>query len=151
MHVLAATDSTGYKIVLLLHVITAVVAFAPAFMSYAVARAADAGDRGAADALVNGLQRLAIPAMVIAGVLGYGLVGMSDKVFTMSQAWVSIAGVAWIALIAVSVFLTRPAAKALAAGAEGARQKVMMSTGITHLLFVVLLVMMVFKPGAPGS
>ena len=147
MTVLAAVDSTGYKVVLLLHVITAVVAFAPAFMTYAVARAAEKGDRGAADALATGLQRLAIPAMVLVGILGYGLVGMSDKVFTMSQAWVSVAGVAWIALIAVTVFLTRPAVRALASGVEGARQKVMMSTGITHLLFVVLIVMMVFKPG----
>lgn len=147
MTVLAAVDSTGYKIVLLLHVITAVVAFAPAFMTYAVARAADNGDKGAADALVTGLQRLAIPAMVLAGILGYGLVGMSDKVFTMSAPWVSIAGLAWIALLLVTIFLTRPAVKALAAGVDGARQKVMMSTGITHLLFVVLLVMMVFKPG----
>lgn len=148
MSILAAVDSTGYKIVLLLHVVTAVVAFAPAFMSYAVARAVEKGDRGAAEVLVNGLQRLALPAMVLVGILGYGLVGMSDKQFTMSQAWVSVAGVAWIALILVTVFLTSPAAKALAAGTDGARSKLMMSTGITHLLFVVLIVMMVFKPGA---
>lgn len=149
MTVLAAVDSTGYKIVLLLHVVFAVVAFAPAFMTFVLARSAEKGGAGSAEALAEGVQRLAVPAMAITGILGYGLVGMSDKVFTMSQAWVSIAGVAWIAILAVSFFLTRPAAKALAAGVEGAKSKVMMSTGITHLLFVVLIVMMVFKPGAP--
>ena len=148
MNVLAAVDSTGYKIVLLLHVVCAVVAFAPAFMTFLLSRAAQKGDPGAGAVLAEGLQRLALPAMGLAGVLGYGLVGMSDKQFAMSQAWVSVAGVAWLALLAVTAFLTRPAAKALAAGVESARSKVMMSTGITHLLFLVLIAMMVFKPGA---
>ena len=148
MTVLAAVDSTGYKIVLLLHVVCAVVAFAPAFMTFLLSRAAEKGDQGAGAVLAEGLQRLALPAMGLAGVLGYGLVGMSGKQYAMSQAWVSIAGVAWLALLAVTVFLTRPAAKALAAGVESARSKVMMSTGITHLLFLVLIAMMVFKPGA---
>lgn len=148
MTVLAAVDSTGYKIVLVLHLVTAVVAFAPAFMAFAVARSA-ANDKGAAEPLVTGVQRLAIPAMILTGVLGFGLAGMSDKLYKVSQTWLSVAAVCWVALVIVALAMVRPAAKALAAGAEGARQKLMASVGLTHLLFLVTIVMMVFKPGAP--
>jgi len=148
MSVLAAYMSTGYKIVLVLHLVTAVVAFAPAFMAFAVSRAA-ATDKGAATPLVEGVQRLAIPAMVLTGVLGFGLAGMSDKLYKVSQTWLSVAAVCWVALVVVALLVVRPAAKALAAGTEGARQKLMAGVGITHLLFLITIVMMVFKPGAP--
>lgn len=146
MTTIAAIGSTGYNIVLLLHIVTAVVAFAPAFMTFAVSRAA-VTDRGAAGPLVVGIERLAIPSMIITGVLGFGLAGMSDKVYKVSQTWLSVAAVAWVLLVVVAVLVVRPAAKALAAGTEGARQKLMMGTGITHALFLLTIVMMVFKPG----
>lgn len=148
MTVFAAVDSTGYKIVLVLHLVTAVVAFAPAFMAFAVARTA-ATDKTAAEPLVAGVQRLAIPAMVLTGILGFGLAGMSDKLYKVSQTWLSVAAVCWVALVVVALLMVRPAAKALATGVDGARQKLMAGVGITHLLFLVTIVMMVFKPGAP--
>lgn len=138
--------STGYKIMLILHIIAVVVAFAPAFMSVAVVKASER-DPKAGVALEVGVQRLALPAMVLAGLFGFGLVGMSDKYFSMSETWVTLASIVWIALVLVVALLARPAVKALAAGVEGARQKVMMSTGITHLLFVVMIYLMVFQPG----
>lgn len=148
MTVLAAVDSTGYKIVLFLHIAAAVVAFAPAFMTFLLSRAAAAGDKGAGGVLAGGIDRLAFPAMAATGVLGFGLVGMSDKTFAFSQSWVSVAGVVWLALIAVTLLITRPAAKALAAGSADAGKKVMMGTGLTHALFVIAILLMVFKPGA---
>ena len=49
MSILAAVDSTGYKIVLFLHIAVAVVAFAPAFMTFYLSRAAKAGDKPAGE------------------------------------------------------------------------------------------------------
>ena len=146
--VLADVNSTGYKIVLFLHIAVAVVAFAPAFMTFLLSRAAAAGDPGAGAVLAAGVQRLTFPAMAATGVLGFGLVGMSGKEYTFSQSWVSTAGVVWLALIAVTLLITRPAARALAAGSAEAGKKVMMGTGLTHALFVIAILLMVFKPGS---
>lgn len=148
MTVLAAVDSTGYKLVLFLHIAVAVVAFAPAFMTFSIAKAAKAGDTGAPGILAGAIDRLTVPAIVATGLLGFGLVGMSSKEFTFSQSWVSTAGVVWLALIVVTLLITRPAAKALAAGKVEAAKKVSMGTGLTHALFVVAILLMVFKPGA---
>ena len=148
MSILAAVDSTGYKIVLFLHIAVAVVAFAPAFMTFYLSRAAKAGDKGAAAVLSGAIDRLTFPAMAATGVLGFGLVGMSDKTYAFSQSWVSTAGVVWLALLAVTLLITRPAAKALAAGSSDAAKKVAMGTGLTHALFVIAILLMVFKPGA---
>lgn len=65
----------------------------------------------------------------------------------MSQPWLSTAAVLWLILLAVIAFVARPAIKAFRDGDEGARKMVMMSTGITHLILVVMIFLMVFKPG----
>ena len=43
--------------------------------------------------------------------------------------------------------VARPAIKAFRDGDASARGKVMMSTGIGHLILVVMLFLMIFKPG----
>jgi hypothetical protein len=47
-------------------------------------------------------------------------------------------------------FLARPAFKALAEGAAEARGRVMAATGITHVILLVMLWLMIFKPGGPS-
>ena len=65
----------------------------------------------------------------------------------MSQAWLSIAIILWLVQLAVLFFVARPAFKALAAGDAAARGRVMASTGVTHLILLVMLYLMIFKPG----
>jgi hypothetical protein len=50
----------------------------------------------------------------------------------------------WVALLAISWFLIRPA---IADTGEEARSRLAMGTGITHLLMLVALYLMIFKPG----
>ncbi len=57
----------------------------------------------------------------------------------MSQAWLSIAIILWLVQLAVLFFVARPAFKALAAGDASARAQVMASTGVTHLILLVML------------
>ena len=85
--------------------------------------------------------------MALAGLFGFALAGMSEKAYSMSQTWLSIAAVLWIVLLAVIVLVARPAVKALASGDLAARGRVMASTGITHLVLIVMLYLMIFKPG----
>jgi uncharacterized membrane protein len=77
-------------------------------------------------------------------VLGMGLAGLSDDVWELTQTWLSLSIVNWVILMVVSWFLIRPA---VSDTSPEAAKKLAMGTGITHLLLVVGLYLMVFKPG----
>jgi hypothetical protein len=140
--VLAILDvSTGYQIVGLLHILGAIVAFGPLFFYPALQRA------GAAPTVAKLHLRLSLPALAITWVLGMALVGMSDEVWSMSQTWIVLALIAWVILMVVSWFMIRPA---LVDTSDSARGRLASGIGITHLLLIVLLYLMVFKPGGPG-
>jgi hypothetical protein len=135
-------SSNGYKIVGLLHILAAVVAFGPLFVYPALQRA------GAGAAIAKLHLRMTLPALALSWVLGMGLVGMSDKVFKMSQTWIVLALIAWVILMLVSWFMIRPA---LVDTSDAARGRLASGVGITHLLLIVMLYLMVFKPGAPAG
>ena len=151
MVVLAALNSTGYKIVLLIHVLAVIVGFAPLWLTPEMIRLTAAGDKAAADGLDVSILRFSLPGIGLAGILGFGLAGMSEKVFKMSQTWLSIAAVLWVVLLALLFFVARPAIKAFRDGDAAARGRIMMVTGISHLILVVTLYLMIFKPGLPGA
>ena len=151
MVVLAALNSTGYKIVLLIHVLAVIVGFAPLWLTPVMIRLTAAGDKAAADGLEVSILRFSLPGIGLAGILGFGLAGMSEKVFKMSQTWLSIAAVLWVVLLALLFFVARPAIKAFRDGDAAARGRIMMGTGISHLILVVTLYLMIFKPGLPGA
>ena len=144
---LAEIGSTSYDLMLLLHVLAVVIGFAPAWLTPVLVRLSAAGDRAAADAIDASILRFSLPGLVVAGLLGFGLAGMSDKVFRMSQTWLTIAIVLWLVLLAVTLFVARPAIKAFRDGDLAARGRIAMSTGVSHLILVVMLYLMIFKPG----
>ncbi len=148
MFIPEALTGTGYKIVLLIHVLAVIIGFAPLWLTPVMVRLTAAGDKAAADGLEVSILRFSLPGIGLAGFLGFGLAGMSDKVFKMSQTWLSIAAVLWIVLLAVLFFVARPAIKAFRDGDAAARGRIMMATGISHLILVVTLYLMIFKRGA---
>ncbi len=151
MFIPEALTGTGYHIVLLIHVLAVIVGFAPLWLTPVMIRLTAAGDKAAADGLEVSILRFSLPGIGIAGILGFGLAGMSEKYFKMSQAWLSIAAVLWIVLLAVLFFVARPAIKAFRDGDVAARGRIMMATGIGHLILVVMLYLMIFKPGLPSA
>ena len=92
--------------------------------------------------------RMTFPALVVLWVLGMGLAGMSDKTFELSQTWLVLSTIIWLLMMLVSWFFIRPA---VTDASERARSQLAMGTGVTHLLLVVALYLMIFKPGAPGG
>jgi uncharacterized membrane protein len=141
---------SGYQIVLLLHVLTVIVGFAPLWLTPVMIRLTAAGDKAAADGLEVSILRFSLPGIGLAGILGFGLAGMSEKYYKMSQTWLSIAAVLWVVLLALLFFVARPAIKAFRDGDVAARGRIMMVTGISHLILVVMLYLMIFKPGLPS-
>lgn len=148
MVVLAALNSTGYKIVLLIHVLAVIIGFAPLWLTPVMVRLTAAGDKAAADGLDVSILRFSLPGIGLAGILGFGLAGMSGKAYRMSQTWLSTTAVLWVVLLALLFFVARPAIKAFRDGDAVARGRIMMVTGISHLILVVTLYLMIFKPGA---
>lgn len=144
-------DSAGYKVLLLLHILAVIVAFGPAFAVPVLntrARKAGGGAPEVLASLVSGnTLKIYGPATLLAGIFGCGLVGMSEKIWTFSQAWVSVALLLWIFVLALQFGLLAPAEKRAAGGDEGAARLQSMFTGIQHLLLVALIGVMIFKPG----
>ena len=144
--------SPGYKILLLLHILAVIVAFGPAFAVPVLnvrARKLGGDAPSVVASLVQGnTLKIYGPATVLVGIFGCGLVGMSEKVWTFSDPWVSVALLLWIFVLALQFGLLAPAEKRAAAGDEGAVRLQSMFTGIQHILLVALLVVMIWKPGA---
>jgi uncharacterized membrane protein len=130
--------STGYQVLGLLHILSAVAAFGPLFVYPSMIRA------GAGAEVAKWHQRLSLPALVLVWVFGMGLVGTSDSAIEMSEGWIIASLLLWVALVLVSWFLIRPS---LTDTSERARSMLGAGIGITHLGLVVLLWLMVFKPG----
>ena len=143
---LAAYDDTGFKVVLLLHILAVVVAFGPLFFIPLLARTSD---RDAGTSTLLYLQRFATPAIVLAGFFGMAMIGMSSDYYKFSQSWVSIAFAVWIIQVALFIFGMLPSQRKAAAGDAVAAKRLPMFTGIIHLSFLVMLYLMIWRPGAP--
>lgn len=148
---LAAITSTGYKIMLLLHILSVIVAFAPAFV-WPVASARLKKEGKPVGPTIGSLAagntaKIHGPALVLVGFFGFGLAGMSDEVWKFDQAWLMAAAVIWFLMLGIIFGLMLPAEKKSAAGDESADKIVSMAGGFMHLLLVVMLYLMIFKPG----
>jgi len=138
--VLAIYDfSSGYRFFGLLHILSAIVAFGP-LVVYPTLRQADDTAR-----LAKLHMYMSLPALTLTWVFGMGLVGMSKDNFEMSQTWIVVSLLCWVVAMAVSWFLIRPS---ITDRSEVADKKFSAGVGITHVTLIVVLVMMVFKPGA---
>lgn len=148
---LASIDSSAYKLVLLLHILSVIVAFAPAFVwPIAKAQARKRGGVVPADMVAQSAVNDATihgPAVIAAGAFGILLIVLSDEVWEFSQMWISIAFLLWFAMLGVVYGLLVPAGRKAAGGDGGAEAKLPMYTGFLHLLLLVMLVMMIWKPG----
>jgi uncharacterized membrane protein len=151
--VLAAYLDTGYKILFFLHILAVIVAFAPAFTSpVLVAKIKKAEGEGALPKLAGHLhgnaRTIHFPALILVGLFGLGLVGMSDGFAEFSDTWVILALIVWIAICGVVSAVITPSEKALGGGDLAAEKKIALGGQIASVLLLVMLYLMIFKPGA---
>lgn len=130
--------SVGYRVMALLHILSAVVAFGPLFLYPGLRKA------GETKTIAATHMRMTFPALIALWVLGMGLAGMSKDTYKMSQTWLALSLVLWAVLVAVSWFLIRPS---ITDESESAKSKLAAGTGITHLGLVIGLILMIWKPG----
>jgi hypothetical protein len=145
-----ASVSTSRNILLFLHIVSIVVAFAPASVHPLLARQFQ-GDgpqelgRFSELASRNG-QRVYAPALLLAGLFGIGLVVESDYI-DFDQTWISLALLVWIAMNGIVHGVIVPSERRIAAGDAAAVKRLDLGGGLVTILFLVMLYLMIWKPG----
>ena len=155
-------DTDLYNLVLVLHILAVIIGFGGTFIAgfYGRESVSRPGREGLAVAettlKVTGLApTMAVYTVPILGIL---LILLSDDTWKFSEAWISLSLLLYIVLVALAVTVQVPAIRrmvAMRSGAEGAQstemqglaKKVAMVGGIVNLMWVVVLFLMVFKPG----
>ncbi len=137
----AADNQTLYEILYMVHLISIVAAFGPLFLYPRMKRA------GEVSAIAALHMKLVFPALVLLWVAGMGMAGIGK--FSLGEMhWITITIALWLVALAVSWFLIRPA---ISDESDDAVKKMSMGIGITHLVFVVSLWLMIFKPFVDGT
>ncbi len=131
-------EDTGFRIFYLLHILTIVVAFAPA-----VVAVLPGGRDGALGLLDRAGRQVYAPALILAGLFGILCIVTSDDVFEFDQTWISLAFVVWIAMNGVFHALV------LAGQRQGDERKVVSGQQIMTVLLLAMLYLMIWKPGWP--
>ena len=154
MFAIVPVNTFAYKLMLLIHILSILVAFAPQFV-WPLVSAKLAKDGQPVGPTIGALAagntaKIHGPALAIAGIFGGGLVGMSEKLFTFSQLWVSVAMLLWFAMLGVVYGLMVPAEKRAHGGDEAAGMKLAMFNGIIHTLLLLIVIDMIWKPGFPS-
>lgn len=166
--------STLYKILFLLHLLAVIVGFGSSFvypMLAAKTKDLDPKERYAVNHTAFSVSKyLTSYPIYAAGVFGILLIPASEESWKFSQTWVSVAFLLYVLALLVATFLHMPNLKAmdelggrLAAGkitppkGEGPPKEVKemeerasragMYGGMLHLLFLLLMLDMIFKPG----
>src|SRR5947209_194309 len=161
---LGTITSNAYRIVLALHILTAIVGFGSVLLNgvYAGKARARGGPEGGAIAQANyevsfGWSIWFIYAVII---LGLALVGMSDKLIKFGQTWVWLSIVLYLAIIGVVHGVHRPNVRRLndlmgqgtAADREEMERRGRLAEAmgaVMTVLVVVVVFLMVMKPGGP--
>ena len=128
--------TSGYRILGLLHILSAMAAFGPLFLYTPLKKA------GETTAIAKLHLRLVMPALVLMWVFGMGLAGVGE--WKISSPWLSASIIIWLLAVGVNWFLVRPS---LSDDSPSATSKLAAGIGVTHLRLVVGLVLMIWKPG----
>lgn len=120
---------------LLLHLLTAIVAFAPAIIAVV-----PGGRDGAAGVLERAGRLVYGPALILTGLFGILLI-LENEGIEFSDTWISLAFVVWIAMNGVFHALV------LAGQKQGDDSKVVNGQAIMTVLLVIMLYLMIWTPG----
>ncbi len=149
--IIAAVRDTAYNVVLILHIIAVVAAFAPAIAHPVMLAQAKDLDPAARDQVFGFMARNSMriygSALIVVGLLGFALSGMSGGLYSLGTTWVWASIIVWVAMVGVLHGLLVPAERALAGGDESAESKISAGGAALTVLSLVILYLMVFKPG----
>ena len=146
-----------YALLLVLHLVTVVLLVGPAALA-AVTSSRLVRD-GRADALraASRSTRLYTLGSLLTVVLGSALVGLSGDgtpQWTMGQMWVSASYALWLVAVVLTLVVVVPAQEAAAGALDDGQPagshagRIGAAAGVATLCWVVIIALMVYKPGA---
>ncbi len=148
--ILAQVDGTGYNILLFLHIVAIFVALSPTFVYPFLARDTN-GEYSVRRTLYTGIAKRSMriygSSLIVGGLLGFGVAGLSDEVHQLSDWWLVVSVIAWLAMNGVLHAMVIPAEKAIVDGDEPNTKKAETGSLIISVLFLLSLYLMIFKPG----
>jgi hypothetical protein len=149
--ILAAVNSTLFKLLFLGHMLSFVVAFAPAVINpVLVAKTKGDGDPAALGRLAGHLagngRQIHFPALIALG--GFGILMVLEGDVGFDHAWVSLAFLVWLAICGIISGVMLPGERKMATGDMAAEKTVERCGQLTTLLLLVMLYLMIWKPGA---
>jgi uncharacterized membrane protein len=155
-------DGDLYNVVLVLHILAVIIGFGGMFIAgfYGNEAGTMPGREGLAVAQTTLKVTGKIPSVAVGAVpiLGILLILMSEDAIKFSAMWVSLSFLLYIVLMGLATGIQVPTIRkmvAMRAGAEGATsfemqamgKKVATISAVVNVLWVVILILMVFKPG----
>ena len=148
---LGIIGDTTYNIFLLVHIASAFVAFAPAFVHPLLANQYAGRDDAERNRLfgfiVQNGRRVYAPALLITGLAGFGLQGLSDGVWELSQTWMWLAVLIWIAMNGILHAIIIPTERAMADGDHTNAGRLNFGGPAITILLIVMIYLMIWKPG----
>ncbi len=140
-----------YKALFLGHMVAFLIAFAPAVINPILGAQVKKDGEGVLLAVSRHMadngRRIHFPALIVLGGLGLAMVLVSDPAWAFDQAWVSLALLGWLALCGVVSAVILPNERKMADGDLAAESKVAMGGQIATVLLLVMLYLMIWKPG----
>jgi hypothetical protein len=132
--------SDTYKLFLVLHIASVIVAFAPIIVG-AVAVAPAGGRRSTVPELSATGRIVYSGGLILAGLFGIFLILASDDQWAFDQTWISLSFLVWIAMNGVFHAMVFPSRR------RGRADRAPLGIAILNVLLVVMLWLMIWKPG----
>ena len=150
--VLAAVGDDFYNVILLIHIVSFLVAFAPAainpLLGAHLEKHADAATVQTWSRFsVFYTSRLSLGALGVLIVTGIFMIVLSDELFEFSQLWISLAFLVWLAIGGVVSAMILKGEKQVADGDMSGLSLINKGGPIATVLMLVMLYLMIFKPG----
>ncbi len=141
----------AYDIILLVHILSFLVAFAPAAINPLLeahfAKTADeATMQNWAKFTSMYTSRIALGSLGVLLITGLVMIVQFDG-WEFSQTWISLAFLVWLAIGGVVSAMILKGEKAMAAGDMSGRELVAKGGPIATVLMVIMVYLMIFKPG----
>ena len=151
--VLATVRDDFYNVLLFVHIVSFLVAFAPAvlnplFGNYLKREGDESAIRSWAGFAAFFTSRIALSALVVSLLTGVWMIIVSDDAWEFSDTWVSLAFLVWFAIGGVVSAMILKGEKAMAAGDLTRERLVAKGGAIASVLGAIMLYLMIFKPGA---
>ncbi len=149
--IIATVGSSLYKVLFLGHMLSFLIAFAPAVINpVLVARVRGQGDMPMlgklAGHLLKNSQQIHFPALLALG--GFGILMVLEGDLGFDHAWVSLSFLVWLAIAGIISGVMLPAQRRLAGGDPTAASVVERAGQLVSALVLVMLYLMIWKPGA---